>query len=77
MYKRQVQESEARWQIVNNAIAQLEAAKSAAELTAIINGQTITVQTETPAPTEEPIVYAPLQQGDERTEVMNLSLIHI
>lgn len=67
-----VQESEARWQIVNNAIAQLEAAKSAAELTAIINGQTITVQTETPAPTEEPIVYAPLQKGDESQEVMNL-----
>lgn len=69
-----VADSEGRWQIVNNSIAQLEAARSAAELTAIINGQTISVQTETPAPTAEPIVYTPLQKGDESNEVMKLQL---
>ena len=67
-----VQDSEARWAIVNNAIAQLEAATSAAELTAVINGQTITVQTETPAPTAEPVVYPSLQKGDESNDVMKL-----
>ena len=69
-----VADSEGRWQIVNNSIAQLEAARSAAELTAIINGQTISVQTETPAPTAEPVVYTPLQKGDESNEVMKLQL---
>ena len=69
-----VEDSEARWQIVNASIQQLEAATSAAELTAVINGQTITVQTQTPEPTVEPITYANLQKGDESNEVMKLQV---
>lgn len=67
-----VQDSEARWKIVNDSIAQLEAARSAAELTSVINGQTVTVQTETPAPTAAPVVYTPVQKGDEGAPVMQL-----
>jgi len=69
-----VADSEARWQIVNASIQQLEAATSAAELTAVINGQTITVQTQTPEPTAEPITYANLQKGDESNDVMKLQV---
>lgn len=62
-----------RWTIVNNSISQLESATSAEELTAIINGQTITVQSATPEPTVAPeATYAPLQKGDESNEVLNL-----
>lgn len=68
-----VADSEARWAIVNNSIVQLESAKSAAELTAVINGQAITVQQETPAPTAEPSVnYNSLSKGDESNEVLKL-----
>jgi len=68
-----VADSEARWAIVNNSIVQLESAKSAAELTAVINGQAITVQQETPAPTAEPSVnYNTLSKGDESNEVLKL-----
>ena len=70
-----VEDSEARWQIVSNSIVQLESATSAAELTAVINGQTITVQSETPAPTQEPAAtFAPLQKGDENNDVMKLQI---
>lgn len=64
--------SEGNWQIVANSIAQLEAAKEAAELTAVINGQKITVQAETPAPTATPVVYTPLQKGDKSDAVLKL-----
>ena len=69
-----VADSEARWTIVNNSILQLESAKSAAELTAIINGQAITVQTETPAPTQAPeeITYTTVSRGDEGNDVLKL-----
>ena len=69
-----VSDSEARWTIVNNSILQLESAKSAAELTAIINGQSITVQTETPAPTQAPQTanYNNVSRGDEGNEVLKL-----
>lgn len=69
-----VADSEARWQIVNSSIAQLEAATSAAELTAVINGQTITVQTQTPEPTAAPATYSNLQKGDESNDVMKLQI---
>ena len=69
-----VEDSEGRWQIVNASIQQLEAVTSAAELTAVINGQTITVQTQTPEPTAEPITYANLQKGDESNDVMKLQV---
>ncbi len=67
---------EARWQIVNNAIAQLESATSAAELTGVINAQVITVASETPAPvaTAEPVVYRSLQKGDENNDVQKLQM---
>ena len=68
-----VAESQNRWQIVNNSITQLEGVTEAAQLTAIINGQTITVQTETPAPTAEPEpVYPSLQKGDKNDDVLKL-----
>lgn len=69
-----VQDSEGRWAIVNASIQQLEAATSAAELTAVINGQTITVQTQTPEPTVEPVTYTNLQKGDESNDVMKLQV---
>lgn len=67
-------DSRARWQIVTNAITQLEGITSAAELTGIINGQVITVASETAAPaaTAEPVVYRSLQKGDESNDVMKL-----
>ncbi len=64
--------SEANWQIVNNSITQLESAKSATELTAVINGQKVTVQSETPAPTETPVAYTTLQKGDKSDAVLQL-----
>ena len=64
--------SEANWQIIANSITQLESVTSAAELTAIINGQKITVQAETPAPTATPVVYNPLQKGDKNDAVLQL-----
>lgn len=64
--------SEANWQIVSSSIAQLESVKEAAELTAIINGQKITVQSETPAPTATPVVYTSLQKGDKSDAVLKL-----
>ena len=69
-----VEDSEGRWAIVNASIQQLEAATSAAELTAVINGQVITVQTQTPEPTAEPITYTNLQKGDESNDVMKLQV---
>ena len=64
--------SDARWGIVNDAIAQLESATTAPELTAILNGEKVTVATSpTPAPTPE-ATYTPLQKGDKSDEVLNL-----
>ena len=67
-----VSKSEANWQIIGNAITQLESAKSAAELTAIISGQKVTVQSETPAPTQTPVAYTTLQKGDKSDDVLKL-----
>lgn len=64
--------SQANWQSVNASIAQLEAATSASELTGVINAQPITVQSETPAPTPEPIVYQSLSRGDSGNVVQEL-----
>lgn len=64
--------SAANWQIVSNSIVQLETITNASELTAIINGQKITVQAETPAPTATPVVYATLQKGDKSNDVLQL-----
>ena len=67
-----VSKSEANWQIIGNAITQLESAKSAAELTAIISGQKVTVQSSTPEPTQTPVAYAILQKGDKNDDVLKL-----
>ena len=67
-----VSKSEANWQIISNAITQLERAKSAAELTAIISGQKVTVQSSTPEPTQTPVAYTILQKGDKSDDVLKL-----
>ena len=67
-----VSKSEANWQIIGNAITQLESAKSAAELSAIISGQKVTVQSSTPEPTQTPVAYAILQKGDKSDDVLKL-----
>ena len=67
-----VEDSDNRWAIVNNSIQQLKSASSAAELTAVINSQTISVQAETPAPTATPVSYTTLQKGDKSQSVQNL-----
>ena len=67
-----VADSEARWTVVNNSIAQLEAATSAAELTAVLNGEQITVvdpTTPTPAPT---VAYTTLTRGDKSDAVLDM-----
>ena len=66
------EDSSARWAIVNNAIAQLENASTAAELTSILNGEQVTVTVEvTPSPTPE-ITYPTLQKGDKSDAVLEL-----
>lgn len=66
------QNSEARWAIVNDAIAQLEGASTAQELTAILNGEKVTVvTTPTPAPTPA-ATYTPLQKGDKSDDVLDM-----
>lgn len=65
--------SAARWAIVNNAIAELENATTAAELTSVLNGEQITVVTEpTPSPTPEAVVYTTLAKGDKSDAVLEL-----
>lgn len=62
-----------RWAIVNNSITQLEAASTAAELTAILNGEQVTVVTEpTPSPTPEVPQYETLAKGAKSDAVMEL-----
>jgi len=69
-----VAESDARWKLVNDSIAQLEAASTATHLTGIINGEQIDVTvtdnkaaTPTPAPT-----YTPLTRGDKSDAVLDM-----
>ena len=65
--------SQARWAIVHNAIQQLENATSAAELTAIQNGEQVTVVAEpTPSPTPAPVVYETLAKGAKSDAVLEL-----
>lgn len=67
-----IEASEARWKVVNDSITQLENSKTAAELTAVLNGEQITVtapSTPTPAPT---ISYPTLTKGDKSDAVLDL-----
>lgn len=68
-----VAESDSRWQVVENSIAMLESATSAAELTAIINGQEIDVTKPeaTPSPTP-PVNYNTLSKDDKSDEVFEM-----
>ena len=67
------QDSGTRWTIVNEAIAAVENATTAQELTAILNGERVTVAT-TPEPTPEPatVTYNTLTKGDKSDEVLEL-----
>ncbi len=66
------QNSDSRWGIVNEQIAQLERATTAQELTAILNGDRVTVVT-SPTPTPMPeTTYTPLQKGDKSDAVLDM-----
>ena len=65
--------SQTRWSIVNNAISELENATTAAELTAILNGEQVTVVTApTPTPVPTAKVYETLAKGAKSDAVMDL-----
>lgn len=66
------QDSAARWAIVNDAIAAVENATTAQELTAILNGERVTVAA-SPTPTPEPeATYTTLSKGDKSDEVLEM-----
>ncbi|MBR1821469.1 MAG: peptidoglycan-binding protein [Clostridia bacterium] len=66
------QDSAARWAIVNEEIAQIENATTAQELTAVLNGERVTVAA-SPTPTPEPTVtYNTLSKGDKSDEVLEM-----
>ena len=66
------QDSAARWQIVNDEIAQVQNATTAQELTAILNGERVTVAA-SPTPTPEPeVTYTTLSKGDKSDEVLEM-----
>lgn len=69
-----VADSDTRWLVVTNSIAMLKNASSAAELTAIINGEVVDIQqaaeaTPTPAPK---VNYDTLSKGDKSDEVTKM-----
>ena len=68
------QDSAARWAIVDQSIAQVENATTAQELTAVVNGERVTVAASpTPEPTPEPeVTYATLSKGDKSDAVLEL-----
>ncbi len=66
------QDSTARWAIVNDAIATVENATTAQELTAVLNGVRVTVAA-SPTPTPEPeVTYTTLSKGDKGDEVLEM-----
>lgn len=70
-----VAESDSRWKIVNNSISMLEAATSAAELTAIVNGEVVDVTEEKPEATATPepkMNYNTLSKGDKSDDVVTM-----
>ena len=67
------QDSASRWAIVNDEIAQVEAATTAQELTAILNGERVTVAASpTPTPEPETVTYTTLSKGDKSDEVLEM-----
>ena len=66
------QDSAARWAIVDEAITQVENATTAQELTAVTNGERVTVAS-SPTPTPVPVVtYTTLSKGDKSDEVLDM-----
>ena len=66
------QDASARWTIVDEAIATVENATTAQELTAVLNGERVTVAA-SPTPTPEPETnYNTLSKGDKSDEVLEL-----
>ncbi|MDO4867786.1 MAG: peptidoglycan-binding protein [Clostridia bacterium] len=66
------QDSASRWQIINDSIAQVENATTAQELTAVLNGERVTVAS-SPTPTPEPqTTYTTLSRGDKSDEVLEM-----
>ena len=68
------QDSASRWAIVDQSIAAVENATTAQELTAIVNGERVTIAASpTPTPTPEPeVAYATLTKGDKSDAVLEL-----
>ena len=68
------QDSASRWAIVDQSIAQVENATTAQELTAVVNGERVSVAASpTPEPTPEPeTTYATLSKGDKSDAVLEL-----
>ena len=65
-------DSASRWAIVNDEIAQIEAATTAQELTAVLNGERVAVAA-SPTPTPEPqTTYTTLSKGDKSDEVLEM-----
>lgn len=65
--------SDERWAVVENSIASLKNAKSAAELTGIINGDLVEVVEAEVTPTPTPSVnYNTLSKGDKSQEVLDM-----
>jgi len=68
-----VAESDERWKVVENSITMLKSARSAAELTAIINGEEISVVEISATPSPTPAVnYNTLSKGDKSDEVLDM-----
>ena len=66
------QDSASRWAIVDEAIAQVENATTAQELTAVLNGERVNVAA-SPTPTPEPeVTYKTLSKGDKSDEVLDM-----
>ncbi len=66
------QDSAARWDIVDAAITQVENATTAQELTAVLNGERVSVAS-SPTPTPVPEVnYTTLSKGDKSDEVLDM-----
>ena len=65
-------ESNERWAVVENSIAMLEGARSAEELTAIINGEQIVVAEPSVTATPAPVNYDTLAKGDKSEKVLEM-----
>jgi len=66
-------DSAAHWSVIESSISALASARTADDLTAILNGDKImVVATPTPVPSPTPIVYTTLAKGDKTQDVLNM-----